>query len=406
MSSHFISQPLGSLLEASPQNGYSPNCSDIPTGKWVLGLSSLNGYGLSLAEAKPAPLNDPVVDRFYLKPGDFLISRSNVLDKVGRVGVFRGGLDNCSFPDLIMRFRPDTAKVNPDYLEAILKGDGVVKFIRQHATGTSGSMKKINQHTVESIPILLPPIQEQKGIAAVLGTWYLAIEKSEQIIAAKERHLHGLYQRLFGLQSHSRTDWRPYRLSELLTQRDERAIPSETLPLYSLTIKSGVTPKTERYDREFLVKDAGIKQYAVVCPGDIVFNPANLRWGAIARAKIIGNVVVSPIYEVLKVNENVNGSLLEHALTCPRQINYFATKTEGTLIERMAVKVDVFLHTKIYLPTKKDEQNAIATLLDGASREIQLHKSTLASLIEQKRGLMQKLLTGQWRVTVPETEEV
>lgn len=88
---HFITKPLGSLLEVPPQNGYSPNCPDIPTGKWVLGLSVLNGYGLSLAEAKPAPLNDPVVDRFFLKPGDFLISRSNVLDKVGRVGVFRVG---------------------------------------------------------------------------------------------------------------------------------------------------------------------------------------------------------------------------------------------------------------------------------------------------------------------------
>jgi len=56
---HFITKPLGSLLEVPPQNGYSPNCPDIPTGKWVLGLSVLNGYGLSLTEAKPAPLNGP-----------------------------------------------------------------------------------------------------------------------------------------------------------------------------------------------------------------------------------------------------------------------------------------------------------------------------------------------------------
>ncbi|MDZ7655699.1 MAG: restriction endonuclease subunit S [Sulfurimicrobium sp.] len=402
---HFITKPLGSLLEAPPQNGYSPNCLDVPTGKWVLGLSTLNGYGLALAEAKPAPLNDPLVDRFFLKPGDFLISRSNALDKVGRVGVFRGGLDNCSFPDLMMRFRPDPTKVNPDYLEAILKGERVVKFIRQHATGTSGSMKKINQHTVESIPIPLPPITEQTQIATVIDTWYLAIEKSEQMIVAKERLRNSLLQKLFGVTVHSRTGWRSYRLSEFLSPRTERAVPSEDVPLYSLTIENGVTPKTERYDREFLVKDTIEKQYAIVYPGDIVFNPANLRWGAIARSKTTGKVVVSPIYEVLRIlEEKVNAVLLANALTCPRQIAYFATKTEGTLIERMAVKLDVFLSTKIWLPETREVQNEIAALLESIETEILLHRGILDSLKKQKRGLMQKLLTGQWRVKT--TEEV
>ena len=404
---HFITQPLGLLLEAPPQNGYSPNCLGVPTGKWVLGLSTLNGYGLVLAEAKPAPLNDPLVDRFYLKPGDFLISRSNVLDKVGRVGVFRGGLDNCSFPDLMMRFRPDPTKVNADYLEAVLKGEGVVKFIRQHATGTSGSMKKINQRTVESIPIPLPPINEQAQIAAVLSTWYLGVEKLEQLIVAKERLRNSLLQKLFGVTVHSRTGWRSYRLSEFLSPRTERAAPSSDIPLYSLTIENGVTPKTERYDREFLVKDTVEKQYAVVYPGDIVFNPANLRWGAIARSKISSKVAVSPIYEVLKISEEkVNAALLTNALTCPRQIAYFATKTEGTLIERMAVKLDVFLHTVIWLPETKEEQNEIAALLDRMETEIHIHKCILNSFNKQKRGLMQKLLTGQWRVPVENDNEV
>lgn len=400
---HIKTIPLGKLLKVPPQNGYSPICPDIPTGKWVLGLSSLNGYGLDLAGAKPAPLDEPLVDRFLLNPGDFLISRSNVLDKVGRVGVFQGGLDNCSFPDLMMRFRPDPAKINPDYLEAILKSDSVVKFIREHATGTSGSMKKINQRTVEAIPILVPPINEQVRIAAILGAWYEAIEKTERLIAAKNNYLNGLYQRLFGLASHSRTGWRYFQLSELLTSRHKKAVPSDSLPLYSLTIEKGVTPKTERYDREFLVKDSGEKEYAIVNPGDIVFNPANLRWGAIARANTDRKVVVSPIYEVLSIHENkVNAALLAHVLTCPRQIAYFATKTEGTLIERMAVKLDVFLHTKVCLPEDRKIQSQLADLLDNIDSEMQLYNSTIDSLKKQKRGLMQKLLSGEWRVKTQE----
>ena len=177
--SHFRSVPLGDLLEASPRNGYSPVCPDAPTGKWVFGLSALDGSGLDIAGVKPAPLDESNVDKFIVRPGDFLISRSNTLEKVGRVGVFRGGVDNCSFPDLMMQFRPDIKKVNADYLETYLKSDSVIKFIRQHATGTSGSMKKINQHTVETIPVLLPPINEQAPIAALLGAWYQGIGKTE-----------------------------------------------------------------------------------------------------------------------------------------------------------------------------------------------------------------------------------
>ena len=90
---------LGNLLEASPQNGYSPVCPDAPTGKWVLGLAALNGHGLDLAGAKPAPVNEPLVDKFMLRPGDFLISRSNTVNKVGRIGVFQGG--STTVPTLI-----------------------------------------------------------------------------------------------------------------------------------------------------------------------------------------------------------------------------------------------------------------------------------------------------------------
>jgi type I restriction enzyme, S subunit len=76
--------PLGELLEETPRNGYSPVCPELPTGKWVLGLSALNGHGLDLSEPKPAPANDPFVDKFVLRLGDFLISRSNTFEKVGR----------------------------------------------------------------------------------------------------------------------------------------------------------------------------------------------------------------------------------------------------------------------------------------------------------------------------------
>jgi type I restriction enzyme S subunit len=389
---------LGSLLESSPQSGYSPVCPKQPTGQWVLGLSALKDEYLDVSEAKPAPLNEPLLNKFLLKHGDFLISRSNTLDRVGRVAVFRGGLENCSYPDLMMRFRPRQSAILPDYLELYLKSETTLRYIRRHAAGTSGSMKKINQGIVESIPIALPTPEEQQLIATIAVEWNLALKKNDELIAARQMELSSLHQRLFRARVCRRPSWMQVPLSTLMVPRHEPALPSETLPLYSLTIEDGITPKTERYNRQFLVKDVSLKEYSTVYPGDIVFNPANLRWGAIARSQQKHPVVVSPIYEVLQIREDlVNPVLLSHSISCPEQIARFATKTEGTLIERMAVKLDSFLRTKLWLPRDRDEQNKLADLLSLATDAISIQKNIGIALRVQKRALLQKLIAGDRR---------
>lgn len=364
----------------------------------IVGMKDLIDGRIVVDPSERVTLSDSELDTYLLRNGDILLNRTNSPALVGKTSIFRG-MEDAVFASYLVRLNVNRGKANPDFINHLLNSDIGQRKLKMLST-RAVSQANINPTVFrEHFNIPLPPLAEQEIIADLLSCWDSAIEKAEQLIAAKERLLHGLYQRLFGLSSHSRAGWRAYQLSELLVSRNERSAPSDALPLYSLTIENGVTPKTERYDREFLVKDAGAKQYAVVHPGDIVFNPSNLRWGAIARARISTNVVVSPIYEVLKVREEkVNGSLLGHVLTCPRQIAYFATKTEGTLIERMAVKLDAFLHAKIYLPAKKTDQDAVAVLLDEAAHEIYLHKNILAALKEQKRGLMQKLLTGRWRV--------
>jgi len=192
-------ESLGSLLEESPQNGYSPNCPEEPTGRWVLGLGALTGNGLDFSQVKPAPINDILVDRFQVHPGDFLISRSNTLDKVGRSALYRGGLEECSYPDLMMRFRVGSSRVDLDYLDAYLRSERVMKYIQRSATGTSGSMKKINQAVVEGIPIVLPSLIEQRQIAAILSIWDEAIGKTERLIEGKEKILLHIRERVDGL---------------------------------------------------------------------------------------------------------------------------------------------------------------------------------------------------------------
>lgn len=394
---HIDTVPLGKLLNVSPQNGYSPICPDMPTGKWVLGLSALNGYGLDLAGAKPAPQDEPLVDRFMLKPGDFLISRSNALDKVGRVGVFQGGLDNCSFPDLMMRFRPDPEKINPDYLEAILKSDSVVKFIREHATGTSGSMKKINQRTVESIPILVPPINEQVQIAAILSAWYEAIEKTERLIAAKERHYTHELSRLISLVQHPHS-----HIGTFAQEVSVRNSGGNEARVLSVTNSRGFVLPEDQFERR--VASADLSNYKVVKRGQYAYNPSRINVGSIARLDGWDDGVLSPMYVVFGLDDaKINSDYFLHWLDSHEARVRIKNSAQGSV--RETVSFTEFAAISIPLPNS-GKQAAIACYLNELRKEISTLGTYAQKLKTQKRGLMQKLLTGQWRVSKPIFKEV
>ncbi len=176
---------LTDLTSTPVKNGYSPNCPDTPTGKWVLGLGALNGQGFDPTKIKPSPLDNGLTDSFLLSPGDFLISRSNTKDKVGRAALFRGEVQNCSYPDLMMRFRANETVILPDYLDRALRSPNPVRYLQRSASGTSGSMIKINKTTVEKLPLPLPPLPEQEGIAGVLECWDRGIKNLELKIGKK-----------------------------------------------------------------------------------------------------------------------------------------------------------------------------------------------------------------------------
>ena len=133
-------------------------------------------------------------------------------------------------------------------------------------------------------------------------------------------------------------DWEDCKLEEVLRERNNQQSQSLENPLVSFTVEKGVTPKTDRYEREQLVVgDKSSKKYKVTVLNDIVYNPANLKFGAISRNKY-GNAVFSPIYITFVVNNDV---------TTPEFIEMFVTRNDfikralkyqqGTVYERQSV---------------------------------------------------------------------
>lgn len=377
----FDAVPLGELLECPPRNGFSPVCPGTPTGKWVLGLSALDGHGLDLSGVKPAPVDEPLVDKFMLAPGDFLISRSNTFEKVGRVGVFRGGLEHCSYPDLMMRFRPDCKKVNPEYLEMYLKSEAVVKFIREHATGTSGSMKKINQGTVESIPVVAPPVDVQVQIANTLAAWFQAIGKTERLIALKERLYSNKLLRLINTDHRSRIHETHVVLEEIAVVWKGQQLNKDAMvddgEYYVLNGGIGPSGKTTSWNCE--ANTVTISEGGNSC-GFVNFNYAKFWCGG-------------HCYALKNIRADVDRHYLFHYLK-GRQDQIMSLRVGSGLPNIQKADVESFV---VVLP-ELERQAAIARYLNALREEIAMLREYAGTLKTQKRGLMQKLLTGQWRV--------
>lgn len=190
--------------------------------------------------------------------------------------------------------------------------------------------------------------------------------------------------------------WRPVSLGSLFTERSERSQNTDSIPLFSLLIGTGLTPKTERYNREFLLRDKEGNEYAVVHPKDIVFNPMNLRFGAVAMSRESKPVCVSAYYAVLAPTKAVDPIFLESYLASPQMIDLYDHVSIGSLIEKRRVHASILKSVEIYLPPLP-EQKAIAAILSTWDRAIEQVTKLIEAKTRLKKGLMQQLLTGKRR---------
>ena len=187
-------------------------------------------------------------------------------------------------------------------------------------------------------------------------------------------------------------DWEERRLSEVLRERNNQQPQSMEYPLVSFTVENGVTPKTDRYEREQLVVgDKSSKKYKVTVLNDIVYNPANLKFGAISRNKY-GNAVFSPIYVTFSVNNDVTmPEFIEMLITRKDFIKRALKYQQGTVYERQSVSPENLLSMNLYLPGKL-EQEKIGTFFKHLDDTISLQQRKLDLLKEQKKAFYKRCL--------------
>ncbi|MCE2435945.1 MAG: restriction endonuclease subunit S [Candidatus Latescibacteria bacterium] len=246
----------------------------------------------------------------------------------------------------------------------------------------------LNRNDVHKKSILIPTLPEQKAIASLLEKWDKDIEKTEALIEAKEKRFKWLMTRLI---AQSCKHWNHYKASELFKNISCKGYPKEEL--LSVTQDRGVIP---RYMLEGRVMSPtnGTDSYKLVEPGNFVISLRSFQ-GGLEYSKYRG--IISPAYTVLLPEKKINDDFYRHFFKTYIFVEKYLALAVIGIRDGKQINLEAFKSIKLPLPSLPEQQR-IAQTLNTAQQEIYLLKQLAEQYRTQKRGLMQKLLTGKWRV--------
>ena len=342
--------------------------------------------------------SDEQLSSYFLRDDDIVFVRSNgSKELVGRNLLVKNPADRVVYSGFCIRYRmhDNDKHTSMSYINAWLENGALKAMLKSENRGTN--INNLNQEILRKIKIYIPSIGEQEKILKVLDGYNDIILKLENLIENKMQQKNGLCQNL--LTGKKRLpgfddEWCIWKLSNALKERKKYSEKDGTYELVTLA-KEGIIPKTNRYDREHLVKTED-KEYKVTYIDDICYNPANLKFGVICR-NTYGDAIFSPIYVTFEVKKECNVDYMAQLLTRNEFIRKIRKYEEGTVYERMAVKPENFLRYEIILPSY-EEQCAIAKILELADKEIYLLKEKLHNIMQEKKAILNLLLKGIVRV--------
>ena len=169
---------LGELCSHGPSNGWSPPTADYKTSIKTLKLSATTKGIFDSSQTKYIDTELPEDCEYWLQDGDLLIQRSNTKDYVGMAALYSGPEATFIYPDLMMRCKI-MSLVSRNYVHRALVSPPGREYLQERASGTSSSMVKVNQNTVASCPIPLPPLAEQHRIVARVDELMALLDRLE-----------------------------------------------------------------------------------------------------------------------------------------------------------------------------------------------------------------------------------
>ena len=264
-----------------------------------------------------------------------------------------------------------------------------------------GGQGNLSGEIVSNYRLAIPPIKEQERICAVLQLWDTAIAKQTALIEKLTLRKRGLMQQLLTgkkrLEGFS-GEWNYHRIEEHFEQVVDRNDGKGHLPM-TISAKLGLVSQKDKFDR--VVAGNSLDNYTLLKKGDFAYNKGNsnlYEMGCIYRLAE-ESAVVPFVYICFRAKDDTSCEFYQHFF-----INHGLDKQLKQIITSGArgdgllnVNSNDFMSLRIPYPPIK-EQLAIADILNNADKEIEIQKQKLTAMQEQKKGLMQVLLTGKKRI--------
>lgn len=380
--------PLASL--ATVQTGIAKGKLAIssPISLPYLRVANVQDGRVDLTVIKKMTVSRTDVARYSLRSGDVLFTEGGDFDKLGRGTVWRGQIEPCLHQNHVFAVRPDPALLLPGFLAYQAASDYGRRYFQLSAK-QSTNLASINSTQLKDFPILLPPLTEQHKIVEILRTWDEAIEGVANLIKLLRSRRETISYVLFSERQHAvKTAF----FGEFL--KESRLPGSEGVVGRKITVKlygKGAVPKVETRPGSTRTR------YYRRTAGQLIYSKLDFLNGAFAIVPESLNEYQSSLdLPAFDISEHVNSKWLLEYLIRPSYYSRQLHLARGQRKARRIAPTD-FLTSPIKLPDR-NVQDHIASTLASADDEIASQCSLLEMYNRQKKGLMQKFLTGIWRV--------
>lgn len=371
-----------------------------------LRVANVQDGHVDLTEVKTIEIEQDKLERYSLKYGDVLMNEGGDYDKLGRGDVWLGQIEPCLHQNHVFAVRPNQDIVDSFFLAALAASNyGKTYFLS--CAKRSTNLASINSTQIKEFPVLVPPLPEQKKIAKILSTWDKAISTTEKLIDASQQQKKALMQQL--LTGKKRLvdpdtgkvfegEWKTIKIKDVFKAKTTRAKDSN-YTTYSVT-KNGIVSQENYFNKSVASQDTS--NYKVIEFGDFVMSGLNFWMGSVDIYLNKTKGIISPAYKTFSVSNDVDLKFMYQFVRSDK-FNQILVDSSivGASVVRRNFNSDVFFNWGIGLPSMREQQK-IASVLTAADKEIELLQAKLAHLKDEKKALMQQLLTGKRRVKVDE----
>lgn len=332
--------------------------------------------------------------------GGYMLSVSESLSDKDAIGIGRKGSINNPFLLRAPFWTVDTLfyVINNEQTDLLFLYQ-IFQKVRWKKYDESTGVPSLSKKTIESVRVVTPSLPEQSAIGSLFRTLDDLLASYKDSLANYQSLKTTMLSKMFPkvgqtipeirLESFE-GEWEKYYLGDIFEQVSNYIEPSVENELWSLTVEKGLTPKTDRYKRDFLVKKND--KFKKVDINEFVYNPMNLTLGALDLNNKGRTISVSGYYIVIKNTdvEKFDNDFLKILLKTRYAIYQYKQFATGTLIEKQRVQFPTFSEIPFYLPTI-DEQQVIGAYFSNLDLLITSYKETISQLETLKKKLLQDM---------------